>query len=61
LELALPDHRLGGGCVGTTETGAWVRERRDYAPLLSQEQKPFALAIKSANRKHAACALCTER
>jgi hypothetical protein len=47
LKLGLRDHGLRCRGISATQTGTRVREGRDDATLLREEQEAFALAIES--------------
>jgi hypothetical protein len=47
LELSLANHGLCCRCIGSAQSGTWVRKWRNNTSLFGQQQQPFALAIES--------------
>jgi hypothetical protein len=47
LELCLPNHGFCCRCIGSAQSGTWVRKWRNNTSLFGQKQQPFALAIES--------------
>jgi hypothetical protein len=60
LELGLRDHGLRCRGISATQTGTRVREGRDDATLLREEQEAFALAIEPSDGEYARCTLGAE-
>jgi hypothetical protein len=47
LELSLANHGLCCRCIGSAQSGTWVRKWRNNTSLFGQQQQPFTLAIES--------------